>query len=123
MATTLKSKNPHLDVTIIHSRELLLGSEPLPNRFKHKVQELVAQQGVNLVLGQRVVSPMSRANDESEVPDHQLTLSNGGILSYDMVLDTRGFIRTTEPGGANNLLSKSSSIAVRSTWVSWYLRP
>jgi hypothetical protein len=114
MATTLKSKFPQLDVSIVHSRELLLGSEPLPDEFKCKVQELVARQGVKLVLGHRVVSPVT-TDDEGEAAEHQLTLANGEILIYDMVLDTRGFVRKVEHDDACGFLGKNGNLAVHPT--------
>jgi hypothetical protein len=117
MATTLKSKLPHLNVSLLHSRELLLGSEPLPDEFKRKVQELVARQGVNLILGHRVVSPMTTTNDEGETVEQRLTLANGKILAYDMILDTRGFVRTAEHDVATGLLGKTGNLAVHPTCV------
>ena len=115
MATTLKNKLPDLDVTILHSRKLLLGSEPLPDEFKRKVHELVARQGVNLVLGQRVISPVTATDDQGGVAEHQLTLANGETLTYDMVLDTRGFVRTTEQDDATDILGKNGNLAVHPT--------
>lgn len=54
MATSLKSRFPEQDVTLIHSRKELLGSEPLPDDFKRKVHDRVLEKGVKLILSTTV---------------------------------------------------------------------
>lgn len=115
MAASLKTKFSHLDVTLLHSRQSLLGSEPLPIEFKNKVLELVAQKGIKLVLGNRVTSPVTTTNDDLRADRHQLELSNGQVLSYDMVLDTTGCSRTTKASHKQDILRQWGSLAVQPT--------
>lgn len=115
MATSLRSKHPEQDVTLIHSRKELLGSEPLPDEFKCKVHELVLEKGVKVILNNRVASQTTDVNDDSGATGHQLTLSNGDVLQYDMVLDTTGFMKAATPSGTDSLLGVNGVLAVHST--------
>lgn len=115
MATSLKSKHPEQDVALIHSRRELLGSEPLPDDFKRKVHELVLEKGVTVILNNRVTSQTTDVNDDSGTTGHQLTLSNGNALRYDMVLDTTGFMKAAIPTGTNSLLGVNGVLAVHPT--------
>jgi hypothetical protein len=115
MATFLKAKISHLEVTLIHSHQSLLGSEPLPDEFKNKVLELVAQEGIKLILGHRVKWPIIATKDDPKAARHQLELSNGQTLSYDMVLDTTGYLQTAESIEKQDLLRQSGNLAVHAT--------
>jgi hypothetical protein len=119
MATSLTANFPHLQVTLIHSRESLLGSEPLPDEFKAKVLELVAQKGVKMILGCRVTSATSGIEDKptpATGQPHRLTLSDGQVLSYDMILDSTGYLKTAERGHSNqDLLRRTGNLAVQAT--------
>jgi hypothetical protein len=86
MAESLESKHPEQDVTLIRSRRELLGGEPLPDDFKRKLHELVLEKGVKVILNNRVTSQTTDVNDDSGTTGHQLTLSNGNVLRYDMLL-------------------------------------
>ena len=115
MATSLKTKCPEQGVTLIHSRKALLESEPLPDEFKRKVNELVLEKGVKLILNNRVTSQTADGNDDSGATGYQLTLSNGNVLQYDMVLDTSGFKKAAIPPGATSLLGVNGVLAVKPT--------
>lgn len=55
MAAELKEKDPQRKVTLIHSRDRLLSAEPLPDDFKDRVCSILRDDGVTVILGQRVV--------------------------------------------------------------------
>jgi hypothetical protein len=133
MATSLKAKFPCLQVALIHSRPTLLGAEPLPDEFKAKVLELVGQKGVETILGRRVVaSSIVGEDDNGNDKDvgltphhhhhhHRLSLSDGQVLCYDMVLDSTGYAREAQAEGAaageqqDLLLRRSGNLAVQAT--------
>jgi hypothetical protein len=55
VAAELKLTHPFVSVTLVHSRGLLLSSEPLPNGFKKEVENALKRQGVNIIPGKRAV--------------------------------------------------------------------
>jgi len=59
MAAELKLVQPELKVILIHSRDLLLSSEPLSDEFKQQTLAMLRRTGVEVIVGQRV-------NDVSE---------------------------------------------------------
>ncbi|OQE01566.1 hypothetical protein PENSOL_c004G07504 [Penicillium solitum] len=67
-------------VTLIHSRDQLLSNEPLPEEFKLKALELLQQEGVKVILNQRV--------KVEELPDgtHYVRFNDGGRLHTAMVI-------------------------------------
>lgn len=54
MAAELKLVCPDIKVTLVHSRDRLLSSEPLPDDFKDQTLELVREAGVETIMGKRV---------------------------------------------------------------------
>lgn len=48
--------SPHVKVTLIHSRDMLLSSEPLPHDFKEQTLSLLQDAGVETIMGKRVQS-------------------------------------------------------------------
>ncbi|KAJ5114263.1 FAD-dependent pyridine nucleotide-disulfide oxidoreductase [Penicillium alfredii] len=56
MAAELKLLDPTQKVTLIHSRKRLLSSEPLPDDFAERVDSVLHEGGVEVILGQRVVN-------------------------------------------------------------------
>ncbi|KAL2268225.1 hypothetical protein VTJ83DRAFT_3071 [Remersonia thermophila] len=54
MAAELKTLQPHLNVTLAHSRDTLLSSEPLPDEFKQRTLDLLRETGVDVLLSHRV---------------------------------------------------------------------
>jgi NADH dehydrogenase FAD-containing subunit len=76
---------PQSKVTLIHSRQTLLSSEPLPEEFSAKTLELLKESNVELVLGARVQETVP-ANDSSPAK-YTLKLSNGEELKADHVIN------------------------------------
>lgn len=56
MAAELKHVKPHLKVTLAHSRDKLLSSEPLPDECKDVALELVKETGVEVLMNHRLAS-------------------------------------------------------------------
>ncbi|KAF3762169.1 putative pyridine nucleotide-disulfide oxidoreductase [Cryphonectria parasitica EP155] len=54
MAAELKLVRPEVKVTLVHSHDRLLSSEPLPDECKARALELVREAGVEVLLGKRV---------------------------------------------------------------------
>lgn len=79
MAAELRVVEPSLNVTLIHSRERLLSSEPLPDSFKDRTAAVVREGGVELILGHRV-NEIIPINKEDEKPLYRLKLSDGSEM-------------------------------------------
>ncbi|KFX87151.1 hypothetical protein V490_08500 [Pseudogymnoascus sp. VKM F-3557] len=56
MSAELKLCFPDKSIKLIHSHERVLSGEPLPDNFKDVALELLHEQGVETILGERVVS-------------------------------------------------------------------
>ncbi|KIX01203.1 uncharacterized protein Z518_08928 [Rhinocladiella mackenziei CBS 650.93] len=84
MAAEIKMVEPHVRVSLIHSRNTLLSSEPLPDKFGHKTLALLEEVGVEVMLGQRVVDISPSPQDQST---KVLRLSNGIELLASHVIN------------------------------------
>jgi NADH dehydrogenase FAD-containing subunit len=80
MAAELKILYPQQKVILIHSRTRLLSSEPLPDDFAERVDSILRETGVEVILGQRVVET-SAVDAEDETRVWNLTLSDGRIIA------------------------------------------
>lgn len=76
MAAELKLVMPTQKVTLIHSREKILSSEPLPDSFKDESLLVLRETGVNVILGHRVVD-QTPVNTDDGSPLTKLTLADG----------------------------------------------
>lgn len=85
MATELKTVSPDLDVTLIHSRDKLLSSEPLPEEFKDKTLDLIRESGVKVILGHRVMET-TKVEGRPGKPLWKLKLSDGSSMHAGHVL-------------------------------------
>ncbi|KAF2875382.1 hypothetical protein BDV95DRAFT_486598 [Massariosphaeria phaeospora] len=81
-ASEIKNCYPSISVTLIHSRQQVLSSEPLPEEVKNKVKSLLEEEGVELILGNRA-SVKQLPNGKSEI-----TIANGDKLTADFVIDS-----------------------------------
>jgi NADH dehydrogenase FAD-containing subunit len=59
MAAELKLVHPHVRVVLAQSRDKLLASEGLPDECKDKALELLRETGVEVLMGHRVVGPVT----------------------------------------------------------------
>jgi len=81
-AGEIKNYYPGISVTLVHSRQDVLSSEPLPTEVKAKVKSILEEEGVKLVLGNRA-TVHELSNGRSEV-----RLADGTVLTADVVLNT-----------------------------------
>lgn len=80
MAAEVKLVHPRQKVTLIHSRDKLCSSEPLPDDFKDQCLTALHEAGVETIMGQRVVERSSVDGG------HRLKLANGRIVDAGMVI-------------------------------------
>lgn len=76
MAAEVKLVHPWQKVTLIHSRDKLCSSEPLPDDFKDQCLTALHEAGVETIMGQRVM----------EVDGHRLKLADGSIVEAGVVI-------------------------------------
>jgi NADH dehydrogenase FAD-containing subunit len=86
MAAELKILNPEQKVTLIHSRKRLLSSEPLPDEFAERVDSILRDTGVEVILGQRVMETTA-VDTKTGGWIWELTLSDGQQLKTGHVLN------------------------------------
>ncbi|KAJ5666587.1 hypothetical protein N7462_010996 [Penicillium macrosclerotiorum] len=86
MAAELKILYPQQKITLIHSRDRLLSSEPLPDDFAERVVAILREEGVEVILGHRVVDTVAEAT-EGEQQTWCLTLGDGRKLRTGYVLN------------------------------------
>ncbi|KAF1970785.1 FAD/NAD(P)-binding domain-containing protein [Bimuria novae-zelandiae CBS 107.79] len=91
-AGEIKNYYPGIKVTLIHSRNQVLSSEPLPADVKDKVKDILVEEGVEVITGSRAAI-MELSNGEFEVK-----FADERVLTADFVIDsTRKGEPTTDP--------------------------
>lgn len=85
MAAEIKLIMPTQRVTLIHSREKLLSSEPLPDDFKERSRIALEETGVEVIMGQRVLETI-RSTTEDGFPYSELRLSSGATIVAGQVI-------------------------------------
>ncbi|RXW19704.1 hypothetical protein EST38_g6154 [Candolleomyces aberdarensis] len=80
-AGEIKDEWPTKNVTIVHSRNLLL-NDVYPDRWRRQVNESLEKRGVRLVLGDRV--------DDVVPKDGKIVTRSGKEITADLVIPTRG---------------------------------
>ncbi|KAI1760841.1 FAD/NAD(P)-binding domain-containing protein [Hypoxylon sp. FL1150] len=76
MAAELKEVQPHVNVTLAHSRDKLLSAEPLPDNVKECALELTQQAGVEVLLNHRLKSSTRVVKDDGTAV-HEVEFENG----------------------------------------------
>lgn len=76
MAAELKVVEPSQKVTLIHSRDKVLSSEPLPDDFKDRTLSVLREAGVEVILNDRVIE-IEPVQKPSGTPLYSLTLKDG----------------------------------------------
>jgi NADH dehydrogenase FAD-containing subunit len=105
-AGEIKTHYPGIKVTLIHSREQVLSSEPLPSDVKDKVKDILVEEGVEVITGNRA------AITELSNKEFEVKLANGTVLTADFVIDsTRKGEPTTDPL-PNACLNKDREVKV-----------
>ncbi|KAI5291613.1 hypothetical protein KEM54_002890 [Ascosphaera aggregata] len=107
MASEIKMVDPNQTVTLVHSRQKLMSSEPLADAYKDKVLEIVHEAGVKTVLGSRVKETGESPSGTSVVLENGDTLEASVVInavskfsprhSYlpDNALDETGYVKIT----------------------------
>jgi NADH dehydrogenase FAD-containing subunit len=85
MAAELKMLEPQQKVTLIHSRSRLLSSEPLPDEVAKRVCSILQEEGVEVILGQRVIDTTA-VDAEAGQRMWRLTLGDGQQIMTGHVL-------------------------------------
>lgn len=112
MAAELKLVYPDLNVRLIHSRDRLLSSEPLPDHFKDETLRLLRSVGVEVLTGKRV-------NHISE-PDATdgtitLTLSNGEDINTSFVIHAISHATPTSGYLPDSVLDEERYVKIQPT--------
>ena len=81
-AGEIKKYYPQIAVTLVHSRDQVLSSEPLPSELKERVKTLLAEEGVDVILNSRATVT------ELINGQHSVALANGPTLTADFVIDS-----------------------------------
>lgn len=90
-AGEIKNHYPEIKVTLIHSRNHVLSSEPLPDEVKDKVRDILVEEGVDVILGNRA------SITEMPTGEFEIGLADGRKLTADFVIDsTKKGTPTTE---------------------------
>ncbi|KAK4241189.1 apoptosis-inducing factor 2 [Achaetomium macrosporum] len=84
MAAELKLVQPHIKVTLVHSRDKLLSSEPLPDEVKDVSLELVREAGVDVLTSHRL-DRTEETTDEHGNKCLRLHFTNGHTMLADQV--------------------------------------
>ncbi|KAK4445071.1 apoptosis-inducing factor 2 [Podospora aff. communis PSN243] len=75
IAAELKTVHPHLKVTLVHSRDTLLSSEPLPDEVKARSLQLLQESGVETLLSHRLLSATPESTPSPQgTPKHAIRL-------------------------------------------------
>ena len=85
MAAELKAVEPTQKVTLIHSRNKLLSSEPLPDDFKDRTLSVLQEAGVEVILNDRVVE-VAPLKTPDGAPLFDLTLKDGSKMMTSHVI-------------------------------------
>ena len=85
MAAELKLVNPTQKVTLIHSRDKLLSSEPLPDDFKDRTLSVLREAGVEVILNDRVVK-VTPVDSPDDTTLYDLTLKDGSKMVTSHVI-------------------------------------
>lgn len=120
MAAELKELNPQQKVSLIHSRDRLLSSEPLPNDFAESVYSILREGGVEVVLGQRV-GETTAVDAEDQRRAWRLTLSDGRQVTTGLVLSAISRCTPTSTYLPQKALNEDGYIKVQPSYVGFSL--
>ena len=85
MAAELKLVQPQLKVTMVHSRDKLLSSEPLPDDVKDRALELLREADVDVLMSTRL-DKAEEADDGKDKPCIRVTFTDGQTILADRVI-------------------------------------
>lgn len=85
MAAELKMVQPQLKVTMVHSRDKLLSSEPLPDEVKDRALELLREAGVEVRMSTRLEGTEEVVDGEGKTCT-RVTFDSGETMLADKVV-------------------------------------
>lgn len=85
MAAELKEVQPHVKVTLAHSRDKLLSAEPLPDNVKDCALDLTEETGVEVLLNHRLKSSTPIVNEDG-TETHEVEFENGHKMIASLVI-------------------------------------
>ncbi|UKZ82206.1 hypothetical protein TrVFT333_009990 [Trichoderma virens FT-333] len=85
MAAELKHVKPHLKVTLVHSRDKLMSSEPLPDECKDKALDMVKESGVDVLMSHRLASS-TKVESSDGSPKYEVEFTNGHKMTASVVI-------------------------------------
>lgn len=85
MAAELKMVQPQLKVTLVHSRDKLLSSEPLPDEVKDRALELLKEAGVEVRMSTRLEATEEVVDGEGRTCT-RVTFVGGETMVADKVV-------------------------------------
>lgn len=85
MAAETKLCHPHTKVTLVHSRDKLLSSEPLPDEVKDTALQALRDAGVEVLLSERVTGTTAGIGPDGR-PLQTLTLQDGSHIVASQVI-------------------------------------
>lgn len=86
MAAELKATQPHVKVTLAHSRDKLLSAEPLPEAAKECAGDLVGETGVELLLNHRLKSSKLVRDEVTGRDVYEVEFENGHRMVAGQVI-------------------------------------
>ncbi|CAK7270681.1 hypothetical protein SEPCBS119000_004211 [Sporothrix epigloea] len=84
MAAELKVAQPHVKVTLAHSRSRLMSSEPLPDHLAEKTLEILRANGVEVLLDHRLQETRELEGEGSNAKE--VVFTNGHTLRVNAVV-------------------------------------
>ncbi|KAK0669186.1 hypothetical protein QBC41DRAFT_392188 [Cercophora samala] len=117
MAAELKLVQPQLKVTLVHSRDKLLSSEPLPDEVKEKSLELLLETGVEVRMSTRL-DKTEEVVDEQGKKAVRVWFTNGeSILADQVSLAVSRSVPATEFLGVNStgVLDEEGYVKIQSS--------
>ncbi|KAL2258369.1 hypothetical protein VTK26DRAFT_8344 [Humicola hyalothermophila] len=85
MAAELKLIHPHINVTLVHSRDKLLSSEPLPEEVKDRSLEVLREADVDVLMSHRV-ERTEEIKDVNGKTCFRVHFTNGHTMLADQVV-------------------------------------
>lgn len=95
MAAELKMVKPHLQVTLVHSRDKLLSNENLPDETRDVALKVLKEGGVEALMSHRLASTKQVETTDGSVK-HEVEFTNGHkIFASEVVMAVSKSTRTT----------------------------
>lgn len=86
MAAELKVAQPHIKVTLAHSRSRLMSSEPLPDHVAEKTLEILKTNGVEVLLNHRLQETRELESDGEGPNVKEVVFTNGHTMRVNAVV-------------------------------------